>query len=130
MENDKLKDLFQSYQPALSPDSLFLDKLKKNMEAIELIRQHTGIQRKRNRTALCVASLTGFAMGVILTLLFPLIRDTVSSFNISISGYGIFDIHVNWQIIGWIVMAGVCALTSLNAYEITISRLTARKAYA
>ena len=130
MEDDKLKELFQGFRPDVADDKLFLQRLQKNMDAVEMVRRQVAALRRRSRIAVVLAALCGFAMGVILTLLFPLIRDTVSSFNISISGYGIFDIHVNWQIIGWIVMAGVCALTSLNAYEITISRLTARKAYA
>lgn len=124
MEDDKLKDYFQCFQPALSSDSLFLNKLRKKIEAVELVKQHTEALKKRTRIAIGVAALTGFVMGVILTLLFPLIGDAVSSFDLSISYYGISEIKIYWQIVGWIVMAVVCVFTAINAYEITISRLT------
>lgn len=124
MEDDKLKDLFQGFRPELTSDSLFLNKLKRNMEAVELVKQHTEALKRRNRIAVGVAALTGFIMGVILTLLYPLISETVSSFSLTISDHGILDVEIDWRIVGWIVMGVVCVLSAINAYEITLSRLT------
>lgn len=130
MEDDKIRDLFLSFNPDISTDTLFLSKLKKNMEAVELVKQHTELMRRRSRIAVCVAALTGFVMGVILTLLFPLIGDAVTSFDLAIANYGIFDLKINWQIVGWIVTGAACVFTAINAYEITLSKMTAKEAYA
>lgn len=129
MDDDKIKELFQSFNPEMSADSLFLSKLKKNMEAVELVKRHTEAMRRRNRVAVCVAALAGFVMGVILTLLFPIIGDAVTSFDIAISNYGIYDLKIDWRIVGWIVTGGACVLTAMNAYEITVSKMTPKEEY-
>lgn len=124
MDDKKLKNLFQSFNPDLSSDSLFLSKLKKNMEAVEWIKRHTELMRRSNRVAVCVAALTSFVMGAILSLLFPLIGDAVTSFDIAITNYGILDLKINWQTVGWLVSGAVCVVSAINAYEITLSKMT------
>ncbi len=125
MEDDKLKELFDSYQPRLSSDSLFMSQLRRNMESVELVRQHTAALRKRSRIAVCVAALAGFAAGVVLTLLMPLIGNTVSTYIISIPGQGPFDLTIDWQIVGWLVTGVVCVCSAINAFELTLAKLPA-----
>lgn len=124
MNDDKLKDLFQNFQPELSSDFKFLTKLQRNMDALELVKQQTAMQRKRNRIAVIVAAITGFVMGVIITILFPILADTLSTFSITLPDPDISPISINWQIIGYILAATVSVFTALNAYEITLSRLS------
>ena len=127
MEDDKIKDLFQSFQPELLSDSQFISKLVRNMDAVEIVKQQATIMRKRNRIAVVVAALSGFVMGVILTLLFPLIGDAVTTFNLSLANFTMFDLRIDWRVAGWLVTAVVCALTAINAYEITLSLLPESK---
>lgn len=125
MEDNKIKDLFQSFQPELSSDTLFLSRLKKNMEAIEAVKRHTAALHRRNRIAVVVAALSGFVIGVAFTLLLPLMEDLTATVSISIPSIGISAISINWQIVGWLVTAGACILTAINVYEITVSKLSA-----
>lgn len=122
MEDDKIKDLFQCFQPELLSDSQFISKLVRNMDAVEIVKQQATIMRKRNRIAVVVAAFSGFVMGVILTLLFPLIGDAVTTFDFSIASY-MLDLRIDWRVAGWFVTAVVCVLTAINAYEITLSLL-------
>ena len=127
MNDDKFKDLFQNFKPELSSDFKFLTKLQRNMDALELVKHQTAMQRKRNRIAVIVAAITGFVMGVIITILFPILADTLSTFSITLPAPDFSPISINWQIIGYILAAIVSVFTALNAYEITLSRLSRRK---
>lgn len=124
MDEDRLKDLFSDYQPELSSSFQFMVRLQKNMEAVEIVKQHNLALRRRNKLAVAIAALSGFAMGVILTLLFPLIGDWVSTFSISLPHIHISSVTINYSCLAWIVMAGVCIITALNAYEIALAKLT------
>lgn len=86
--------------------------------------------RRRSRIAVVVAALCGFAMGVILTSVMPLIDGWLSMPNLSIPVLGIKMAAFDWQIVGWIIVAGASIATALSAYEITYSQLSSRKADA
>ncbi len=126
MEDDKIRNLFDNFEPELSSSFQFMNQLKKNMDAVEIVKQHNVALKKRNRLAVVIAAVSGFIMGVILTLLFPLIGDWVSTFNISIPRLQISTITIDFSFIAWIVMAGVSIITALNAYEIALAKLTSK----
>ena len=123
MEDDKIKDLFNDFQPELSSSFLFMTKLKKNMETVEILKQHNIALKKRNRLAVAIAAVSGFIMGVVMTLLLPLIENWVLTFR-SLPLLHNSSITIDYSFVSWIVMAGVCIITALNAYEIALSQLT------
>lgn len=97
------------------------------MEAVELVKQRSTAVRKRNRIAVMVAALSGFATGVLLTLLLPLIKDRVPTIDLNIPYIGLDSVAVDFQIIGWIAAALITTLTACNAYAITLSRLSLKE---
>ncbi len=123
MEDDKLRNLFNDFQPELSSSSQFMTKLQKNMEMVEILKQHDIALKKRNKLAVVIAAVSGFVMGVILTLLFPLITNWVSTFSVSLPHLHISNLTIDYSFVGGIVMAGVCIITALNAYEIALAKL-------
>lgn len=124
MDDDKIKALFNDFQPELSSSVAFMAKLQKNMETVEILKQHTFAVKKRNKIAVAIAALSGFAMGVILTLLFPLITSWALTFSLSLPHIYFSSITINYSFVAWIVMAAVCIITALNAYEIASAKLT------
>lgn len=62
-------------------------------------------------------------MGFILTLIFPLISSWVTTINISLPHVPTGRITIDYSFVSWIVMAAVCIITSLNAYEIAMAKL-------
>lgn len=124
MENDKLKDIFSGFQPELSSSIQFMSKLRQNLEAIEIVKEYTIAQRKRTRTAVVIAALCGFATGVIFTLLFPLMRNWLSTIKFSIFNIQISEFTIDYDIIGWIIMISVSILTTLSVYEISLAKFT------
>ncbi len=127
MDDDKLKDLFNNFRPELSSSFQFMTQLQKNMETVEILKQHNVALKKRNRLAVAIAGVSGFVMGVIMTLLFSLIGDWVTTFNISIPRLNVSSLTVDYSFVGWIVMAGVCVITAMNAYEIALAKLTPKE---
>ncbi len=127
MEDDKIRSLFDNFEPELSSSFQFMNQLKKNMDAAEIVKQHNIALKKSNRLAVVIAAVSGFITGVILTLLFPLIGDWVSTFNISIPRLQTSVITIDFSFVAWIVMAGVCIITALNAYEIGLAKLNPRQ---
>ena len=120
MEEDKLKDLFEEFQPELTSDSLFMARLQKSMNAVEIVRQRQAETRRRGRLAVIVAAATGFAVGALLCLLLPYLGDFVS--EMSFSAPGLEAVKVNRQLIVWSVIGLASVLTSLNAYHLTLAR--------
>ncbi|MDE5839830.1 MAG: hypothetical protein K2H49_02810 [Muribaculaceae bacterium] len=121
MEEDKLKDLFNDFEPELSSSFQFLSKLEKNMESVEIIRQHNAALKRRNKIAVAIAAMCGFTMGVILTLISPLIENKLSSMSISLPLIHISRLTVDYNFMAWIVIATASVLTALNAYETSLT---------
>lgn len=121
MEEEKITDLFSNFQPELSSSFGFMAKLKRNMEAVEIVKQHNSTLRKRNRVAVAVAAVSGFLMGVALTLLVPLIRECFSTLDMPLLQFSGFA--VDYLILWWMVVAAACVLTAINAYEIAMAKL-------
>ncbi len=121
MEDKEIKDLFADFQPGISSSFGFMTKLKRNMEAVEIVKRHNSALRKRNRIAVATAAVCGFFMGVCLTLLFPVIGGWISTFAAPLLQFGGFA--VDFTIVWWIVVAAVSVITSLNTYEIAMAKL-------
>ncbi len=127
MDDDKIKDLLSSFEPEISSDAQFMTRLQRSMEAVELVKQHNLAMRRRNKTAVVIAALSGFVTGVLLTLLFPLVGDWISVVSISIPIISISPITIDFQLVAWIVVAIVSVLMALNVYEIAMSKPIAKK---
>lgn len=124
MEDKRLKDLFSGFQPEMSSSFQFMAKLQKNLEAVEIVRRHNAALRKRNRVAVGIAAACGFVAGVALTLLFPLLGDWMSAFNISLPYLRVNSLTVDCSFIAWIIITAVSVITSLNVYEIAMTKLS------
>jgi hypothetical protein len=124
MEDDKLKELFANFQLEMPSSLQFMAKLQKNMERVEILKQHNLAIKRRNKLAVCIAAAIGFLTGVLLTLLFPLIGSWVSTFSISLPHLQISSLTIDYSFVGWIIMAVTCIITALNAYEIALVKLT------
>lgn len=127
MEDDKIKEIFSSYQPELSSSFQFMSKLKKNMEAVEIIKQHNVALRKRNKLAVAIAGFCGFAMGVLLTLIFPMIEDLIKSVKINLPMLSSSALNIDFSNIAWLLVAAISITTSISVYELASTRLTLRQ---
>lgn len=126
MDDDKIKDIFKEFDPELSSSFQFMTKLKKNMEAMEIVRQYNAAQKRRNRWAVAIAGVSGFVMGIIMTLLFPLITKWISFIQVTLPLFNANNLAIDFSYLGWLLVGGASVLTALSAYELALARLTSK----
>lgn len=124
MEDDRIRELFKDFDPELSPDNRFIERVQRGLNTVEAVRRQNVIMRKHNRIAVTIAALVGFVTGVSLTLLFPLMWRYVSTIHIAIPKV---DIVIDSQYVVWILSAAASMIIALNTYEIAIAKLTGKK---
>lgn len=127
MDDDKIRDLFRTFQPELTSECGFLSRLEDKMKAIDMVKRQIADMRRRNRIAVAVAAVSGFVVGVVLTLLMPMILDWSTTVNLSVPRLGIPEVNVDMHVVCWTLMAAVCVLTVYGSYELTVAGLS-RKA--
>ncbi|MDE7376315.1 MAG: hypothetical protein K2N16_05660 [Muribaculaceae bacterium] len=124
MDDDKIKDILKGYRPELTPDFRFMASLERKMEAVEYVKQEMRALRRRNKIAMAVATVAGFVMGALTTLLAPLVTGWASTSSLAIPST---DIAIDLNFLIYITAALVSALSAYNAYEITLARLGRRQ---
>lgn len=123
MDDDKIKEVFNTYQPELTSDFKFMAALERKMEAVEHVKQEMRALRRRNRIAVVVAAVAGFIMGALTSLLAPLISGWTSLRAITLPLFSSdFAVEVDLRMLVYISAAIVSAISAYNAYEIAIAR--------
>ncbi len=117
MDDDKIKVLLSGFEPEISPSAQFMAKMQRNLDAIEFVKEQNVALRKRNRRAVAIAAACGFAAGVIQTLLFPVIGEWLSGLEVSLPAAEAYSLSQVYRIVSWIIMAGICIITSIGAYR-------------
>ena len=131
MEDDKLKSLFSKFEPELSSDFLFMNKLQRNLNSVELIKQHTAEVRSRSRKAVAIAAIVGFIVGFLFSLSLPYLTDAVSNWQLTLPSESVMNVFANnFTIIAWLVIGGTSVFAALNSYEVSLSLLRPKEANA
>lgn len=121
MKDDEIKKIFQEYDPELSSDYLFINRLKRNLDSVEIIKKHNSEQRKIYKKAVYIAVFTGFIVGFMLALFIPQLEEIIMnmkpfvdySSSLTISSDSLF-------VILWLIVGSVSVIFSYNAYELSI----------
>lgn len=131
MEDDKLKSLFSDFEPELSSDFQFMSKLERNLNSVEIIKQHTAEVRSRNKKAVVIAAFVGFIVGFVFSLSLPYLSNAVSDWQLTLPSESMmYTFANNFTIIAWIVIGGTSVLAALNTYEISLSLLKPKESAA
>lgn len=127
MDDDKLKDLFRVFEPELTSDLQFMNRLERNLDTVELVKRHNEVVRARSRKAVAVAALVGFLVGMLFSAALPYIGAAMQSVRESLPADSMMGIIAgNYLLVAWCVIGATSVLTALNAYDISFS-LMARK---
>ena len=131
MEDDKLKSLFSNFEPELSSDFLFMNKLQRNLNSVELIKQHTAEVRSRSRKAVAIAAIVGFIVGFLFSLSLPYLSEAVSNWQLTLPSESVMNVFANnFTIIAWLVIGGTSVFAALNSYELSLSLLNPKETNA
>lgn len=125
--DDELKILFKAYNPELPSDRLFMDRLQKNLETVEMVKAELEAGRKERRLSLAVCGVVGFLFGIVSAICYPMISGVIGSFLASSNGY-IMQILAEYQI--FVNLAAIClcgCILSLASYDFTFTLSKARR---
>lgn len=78
IEDKGIGTLFADYRPDLTSDFVFMQRLERNLDAVEIVRERNEATRRRGRRALVAAALAGFVVGALLTLAVPYMTKAVN----------------------------------------------------
>ncbi|MDE6301106.1 MAG: hypothetical protein K2M19_05275 [Muribaculaceae bacterium] len=131
MEDDKFNFLFSNFEPELSSDTQFMNKLQQNLNSVEIIKQHTAEVRARSKKAVAIAALVGFIVGFLFSLLLPYLSEAVSNWQLTLPSESVMNtLANNFATIAWLIIGGTSALAALNSYEISLSLLKPKETTA
>ena len=123
MEEDNIKKLFDDFNPDLSPDNLFMDRVIRSIEGIDAVKSQIEIYKRRNRLWVLLSGCVGFLSGVIMTLLYPLLSEIFISFSLKIPYLSVGPEETG-SIITLILSAGVTVFSIFGTYNILTSFTT------
>lgn len=129
MEDDKLKSLFSNFEPDMSSDFQFMNKLQKSLNSVEIIRQHTAEVRTRSKKAVAIAAVVGFIVGFLFSLSLPYLNEAVSNWQLTLPHESILNsLANNFTTIAWLIIGGTSVIAALNSYDISLSLLKPKEA--
>ena len=124
MEDEKLKYLFSNFEPELSSDLQFMNKLQRNLNSVEIIKRHAAEVRSRSKKAMAIAAFVGFIVGLLFSLSLPYLSEAVTDWQLTLPRESMLNtLANNFSTIAWLIIGSTSALTALNSYEISLSLL-------
>lgn len=124
MDDDKIKGLFDSFDPALPPTRPFMERVRQNLEAVEMIRERQRAQRKRSEKAVAIGSLAGFAAGMLFSKAIPYIGEATGEImQHTPDGTFLHMLAGNYLPLSWLVIAAITVFTAINAYDLSLALL-------
>lgn len=128
MEEDSIKNIFDNYSPPLSDDKLFIAKVMAGADAIDLVKKTNIYERRRLYPVVGISLLTGFAFGVVLTLLFPQLnaffRYLITSMTTLPAG---FETEMVYQTLSYCFISVMCVAATIFSFFIFSPVLNKRK---
>lgn len=128
MEDDKIRDIFSKFEPPLSGDFQFMNRLEANIRSVELVKEHNAKLRVMNRKAVVIAAFVGFLCGILFSLALPAIGDGMMNLRQTVaSGSFLGFMANNYLPISWAMIAVVSGFIALNTFELSLFLLQRRR---
>lgn len=130
MEDNKIRDLFAGYNPVLTDDGDFMERVTRGLDAVEVVRERQAVMRRRQRRALGVAAFIGVFVGIGLTMLYMFVADSIAALHLPdvtwiVRNFGLpveaRDIAVDLRIPTLLLFAVAASLTAVNAYSVVMA---------
>lgn len=128
MEDEKIRSLFTDFEPELSSDFMFMNKLQQSLDSVEIVRQHTAELRRRNKKAVVLAAAVGFIVGFLFSLSLPYLNNAIAKWLLSLPDASFIHTIANYStVMAWLVIGATSVFAALNTYEISLSLLSTPK---
>ena len=124
MEDEKIRSMFSDFEPELSSDFMFMNKLQQSLDSVEIVRQHTAELRSRNKKAVAIAAAVGFIVGFLFSLSLPSLYNAFAKLQLSLPDASIMHTVADYfTIIAWSIIGATSVFAALNTYEVSLSLL-------
>lgn len=120
MEEEKIKKLFDDYEPELVPDSQFMSMLEKQFDTVESIKMQLAQHRWSQRLAMVAATVAGFILGVISTLCYPMIAEALHNAAAATSLEAVSFIDNYGDVTMGVVLCMLTLAVTYVVYDITL----------
>ncbi len=120
MTDDKIKNIFDGFDPALPDAAGFMSRLERSMDLADRLRAEARVSRRRARAAMAAAFAVGIIVGALSVTAFPWLRALISTLA---RGYA-----VEWSgSVAWMLIAAATALSGWLAYDFAGMMATVKK---
>lgn len=120
MEEEKIKKLFDDYEPELAPDSQFMSMLEKQFDTVESIKMQLAQRRWSQRLAMVAATVAGFILGVISMLCYPMIAEALHNAAAATSLEAVSFIDNYGDVTMGVVICMLTLAVTYVVYDITL----------
>lgn len=124
MDDKKLTELFSGFDPEISSDNLFMSRLQRSLDSVEIVKQHTEAVQRRQRRAMVWAAIAGFVAGVIMALISPYIIGWLSGLQFEMPAVAGLSTDILITTVTFGVIAAVSVLISLGVYDLVSDPVT------
>lgn len=76
-QDDNIKKLFEDFNPELSSRLDFMARLERNLDAVEIVKQHNSASHKAGRRIAVMSGLAGVVVGLLLAMVMPYLRSAL-----------------------------------------------------
>lgn len=124
MDDKKLTELFSGFDPEISSDNLFMSRMQRSLDSVEIVKQHTEAVQRRQRRAMVWAAIAGFVAGVIMALISPYIIGWLSGLQFEMPAVAGLSTDILITTVTFGVIAAVSVLISLGVYDLVSDPVT------
>ena len=121
-QDDNIKKLFEDFNPELSSRLDFMARLDRNLDAVEMVKQHNSASHKAGRRIAVMSGLAGGGVGLLLAMVMPYLRSALVHMA-SGGGYGIDAgvIEVLATVGAYCVVGLISIFVSVSTYNIAFA---------
>lgn len=127
MEDDKIKSLFNNFEPGLNSNVEFMERLNRSLNSVEIVKRQNAEFKARSKRAMVIAGCVGFIMGYIFSLSLPYLKAIVEAWQSTMSSDSIlYTITDYYNIFAWTLIVTTVSLVTVNSYNVLSSLFTRR----
>lgn len=117
-QDNDIKALFRDFNPELSSRLDFMARLERNLDAVEMVKQHNTANHRAGRRIAIMSGLAGVIVGMLLAMVMPYLK--LALMQVTSGGYGLDagTIEVLVAISAYCMVGLISIFVSISTYNI------------
>ncbi len=114
INDNQLQRIFDAYNPELTSTADFMQRLNRELNAVEIIKQRNDANLRATKISALIACVVGFIMGAILSLMQPVICNAFLNLQVFMSLQAASINIISWCAVGLATVVVSCAARELS----------------